>query len=188
MARRGGRKSVPGKCSMPRKPPSIPRDALRGGTERCLNSALRYLDGAQTLLDRPTLLPHAGVLFSFAVEEFGKAVLLRRAYEEGEGILTIVGFYDHEAKLEAAAGELPLDLLMLHSGAFHADGFQADGFDVNRVANFKARMQSMYVNWDERSRTWIGPTDVDRATLISSIEGVERVVKNKLEEWVWVGA
>lgn len=173
---------------MPRKPPSIPRDALRAGIEHCLNSALRYLDGARSLVDTPTLLPHVGVLFSFAVEEFGKAVLLRRAYELSEAMPTIVGFYDHEAKLEAASAEIPPDLLMLHAGAFQADAFQADAFDVDRVANFKARMQSMYVGWDEHSRIWIGPTDVDRPTLSRSIEGIERIVKNKLEEWVWVGS
>lgn len=171
---------------MPRKSPSISRDALRAGIERCLHSALRYLDGARSLLDITELLPHAGVLFSLAVEEFGKGVLLRRASERGEEVPTIVGFYDHEAKLEAAASELPPDLLMLHSGAFQAGVFQADAFDVDRVADFKARMQSMYVGWNERSQTWIEPTVVDQPTLTKSIEGVERVVRNKLEEWVWV--
>ena len=125
-------------------------------------------------------------MFSFAVEEFGKAVLVRQAYERGEVIPTIIGFYDHEAKLQAASAEIPGDLLMLHVGAFHIDAFQANAFDVNRVANFEDRMQRMYVGWDESSETWIGPTDVDRSTLSSSIEGVERIFKNKLEEWVWV--
>ncbi len=173
---------------MSREDPSIPRDTLCAGSEQCLYSARRYLDGAQSLLDTPTVLAQASILFSFAVEEFGKAVLLRRAYEGGEAMPTIVDFYDHKAKLQAAFAEIPPDLLMLHVGTFQADPFQANTFDVDRVAGFEARMQSMYIGWDERSRTWTGPTDVDRPTLSRSIEGVGVIVRNKLEEWVWVGS
>ncbi len=173
---------------MRRENPSIPRDTLRAGTEYCLHNALRYLHGGRPLVDDPTLLPQASILFSYAVEEFGKAVLLRRAYEGGEAMPTIVDFYDHKAKLQAAFPEIPRDLLMLHVGTFQDDAFEADTFDVDRVAAFDARMQSMYIGWDERSRTWTGPTDVDRPTLSRSIEGVGVIVRNKLEEWVWVGS
>lgn len=172
---------------MRREDPSIPRDALRAGTERCLHNALRYLRGARPLVDDLILLPQASILFSFAVEEFGKAILLRRTYERGEMVSKIVGFYNHKTKLAAAFTEIPSDFLMLHAGAFQTDAFQPGAFDVDRVANFEARMQSMYVDWDERSGTWIGPTDVDQSRLSVSIEGVERFVRNKLEEWMWVG-
>jgi len=171
-----------------REDPSIPRDTLRFGTECCLHNVLRYLHGARSLINDSTLLPQASILFSYAVEEFGKGILLRRAYEREEMVSKIVGFYDHKTKLAAAFAEIPPDLLMLHVGTFQADAFQADTFDVDRVAGFEARMQSMYIGWDERSRTWTGPTDVDRPTLSRSIDGVELFVKNKLQEWIWVGS
>ncbi len=173
---------------MRREDPSIPRDTLRAGTEYCLHNALRYLHGARPLVDDLTLLPQASILFSLAVEEFGKAILLRTAYERGGVVSKIVGFYDHKKKLEAAFTEIPSDLLMLHAGAFQTDTFQTDAFDVDRVANFEARKRAMYVDWDERLGTWTGPTDVDRPTLSRSIEGVGVIVRNKLEEWVWVGS
>ena len=52
----------------------------------------------------------SAILFTFAVEEFGKAVLLQRALTssaETAALVSIEGFYDHTAKLEAAASELP---------------------------------------------------------------------------------
>lgn len=153
-----------------------------------MHNVLRYLHGARSLINDSTLLPQASILFSYAVEEFGKGILLRRAYEREEMVSKIVGFYDHKTKLAAAFAEIPPDLLMLHVGTFQADAFQADTFDVDRVAGFEARMQSMYIGWDERSRTWTGPTDVDRPTLSRSIDGVELFVKNKLQEWIWVGS
>lgn len=172
---------------MGREDPRIPQDSLRAGTERCLHNALRYLHGARSLANDSELLPQASILFSYAVEEFGKAVLLRKAHERGELVSKIVGFYDHKTKLEAAFAEIPSEFLKLHVGAFDPNVFDDKAFDIDRVANFEARIQTMYVGWDGRLGNWTRSTALDQPTLRRSIEGVERFVQNKLEEWVWVG-
>jgi SH3-like domain-containing protein len=46
----------------------------------------------------------AAILFMFAVEEFGKAVLLREAFDRARSPVTVVGFYNQWRKIEAAGG------------------------------------------------------------------------------------
>src|SRR5262245_6131264 len=93
---------------MRRKPLRVPRFEIRNGIVHCCVLVAMRLAEAEHLL----ALGHvtqATVVFTFAVEEFGKAVLLRRAFEsssEMEPLLTIDGFYDHTSKLEAAATEI----------------------------------------------------------------------------------
>ena len=58
-------------------------------------------------------MSQAAVVFSFAVEEFGKAMLLRNAYDTGTDPVTVSGFYEHSDKLAAAANVIPRKYLCL---------------------------------------------------------------------------
>ncbi len=79
-----------------KKPPKVPRWELRNGIVQCLSIVAMRLGEAEALLAGgfPT---QATIVFTFAVEEFGKAVLLRRAFEqsrETDPTVVIDGFYD----------------------------------------------------------------------------------------------
>src|SRR5512137_2632655 len=117
---------------MARPDPTIPRAALRQGILTCLSVASLRLHETDLLLTHG-LLTQAAVLFSLAVEEFGKASLLRKAYESGQDPVVIEGFYDHPPKIAAAAAHIDVnDLLLDNSGAFAAGVFDAGAFDVGR--------------------------------------------------------
>jgi hypothetical protein len=62
--------------------------------------------------------------------------------------VVIQDFYDHEAKLEAAAAHIDAnDLLLDNSGMFSAQMFDASFFDVGRQVDLPARLSGLFVDW-----------------------------------------
>ncbi len=62
---------------IPRKPPpTVTREQLQPGIARCCEVSLWRLREATALLDTGSAPVTAAILFSFAVEEFGKAALV----------------------------------------------------------------------------------------------------------------
>ena len=110
---------------------------------QCLSVVALRLTEAEALLTAgfPT---QATIVFTFAVEEFGKAVLLRRALErscETDVTVAVDGFYEHTAKLEAAATEIPEEHLVVGRGTFQAGAFQPDAFEIAASADdWKVRL------------------------------------------------
>lgn len=165
---------------MPRRPPpTIPRSDLLQGILLCLRIAQTRLSEATILLDNGYLL-QAAVLFSFGVEEFGKAVLLRQAYETGADPAIVSGFYDHDAKLEAAATHIPEQHLLLH-GAFQRSAFQSDAFNAGQPIDFDARLSALHVEWQDGWRSSQGLVDGD--LLRQNINAVEGLLFQKKVDW-----
>jgi AbiV family abortive infection protein len=120
--------------------PDIARDRLLPGTARCLKKAANLLDAARVLLEasRPLV---ASILFSFAIEEFGKATLLHEAYEKSqEAAPTIRGFYDHATKIKKAGEHISQEAMRLVEGAFDHEAFDHSAFHVDVVAGEIARV------------------------------------------------
>src|SRR5687767_12296683 len=119
-----------------RPPPALlPRGELRAGIERCLAKAGRLNTDAELLLSAGGSLTHASVLFSYAVEELGKALLLADADARGtEDPVRIAGFYHHETKLKRAEQLAGADAFELRSGAFARHAFSSS-FDTGVYAS-----------------------------------------------------
>jgi hypothetical protein len=161
-----------------KKPPRVPRWRLAQGVLHCCAITGLRLGEAERLLDAgfPT---QATIIFSFAVEEFGKAVLLRRAFEasdERDSLVVVEGFYDHQAKLDAAATVIPEEFLRIGNAS------SADDWTV--------RLDAMFLNWipespDGPEGDWRhgvrGQTDPE--VLSKSIEGVNAELAN-MSAWV----
>src|SRR5207247_818904 len=103
-----------------RKTLLVPRGELCAGIARCLAKARRLNADAQTLLDASSeSITHASVLFSYAVEEVGKAALLADAMTQGtDDPVLIEGFYEHTAKLRRAEELVGEDAFRLSPAAF----------------------------------------------------------------------
>ncbi len=127
----------------------IPRAAISVSIQLCLTNAKSRLREAAVLLDAG-YQTQAAVLFSFGVEEFGKAALLRAAYETGDDPPTVDRLGDHEAKLQAAAKLIPEEKLLLHSGAFDRTVFDPAVFDVGNPVDYEARLSGLYVGLEGR--------------------------------------
>jgi len=161
--------------------PTIPRAALRQGILTCLSVAGLRLDETDLLLDHG-FLTQAAVLFSLAVEEFGKASLLRKAYESGQDPVVVKGFGDHAPKIAAAAAHLDAnDLLLDNSGTFDAGVFDAAVFDVGGQVDLPARLSGLYVDWKDGA--WKHGVRVDAEVLARSSRNVQRRISRATTEW-----
>jgi AbiV family abortive infection protein len=136
---------------MAKRPPPIllPRRELQAGVERCLAKAKRLNTDAELLLSAGGSVIHASVLFSYAVEELGKALLLVDAASRGtEDLVKIIGFYHHPTKLKRAEELVGEHALELRPGwvqrNFVSRGFVDVGTYASEVAD---RLEALYVDW-----------------------------------------
>jgi AbiV family abortive infection protein len=165
----------------------IPRDRLRDGIDRCLDTSLARLGEAQTLANAGSLMM-ASVVFSFGVEEFGKAVLLREAWEAGDAAPDIEK-KRHEKKLEAAGRHIPTEHLTLRPGHFSshhwAPGFFPSGYWGEWVSEFASRLAGLYVDWNAKGQAWASAPEPPHPDVIRRcIAGVRGIVEVKQKEWL----
>src|SRR5262249_24811852 len=149
------------------------------------------LGEAETLL-AAGYLTQATIVFTFAVEEFGKAVLLRRALERSsspEVLVVVERFYDHSAKLEAAATEIPKEGLLVGHPGFQAGAFQADAFQTGASADdWQVRLDAMFVAWvseapDGLEGQWRWGVKTDADVLAKSLKAVQARLGRASIEW-----
>jgi AbiV family abortive infection protein len=151
-------------------PKPIPRSELRVGALKCLEVAASRLDEAAALI-RAGFLSQAGVIFSFAIEEFGKATLLRNAYSTGSDPVVVKGLDDdHKTKMNEAAKVIPAKYLLLTKADFDPDEFAPGDFHTGTQVDVKARLNGLYVDWD--GAAWRYGVNVDGEALEESINGV----------------
>jgi AbiV family abortive infection protein len=164
-----------------RDPDPIPRAALRQGILTCLSVASLRLQETDLLLPHG-LLTQAAVLFSLAVEEFGKASLLRKAFESGQDPAVVKDFYDHHLKIAAAGAYLDAnDLLLDNAGAFDVSVFDAATFDVGRQVDLSTRLSGLYVDWKDGN--WKHGVHVDPEVLARSSRNVQLRISRATIEW-----
>jgi AbiV family abortive infection protein len=158
----------------------VPRAALESGIAACLFAAEARLGEARALVDGHLSLTLAAIALSFAIEEFGKAVMLRAASERGDDPVTLRDFYDHAAKIEAAEeaiGALPL----VAEGAFAAEAFAFDAFNTDIPLTLEARLTALYVDW--RKGTWKTGIRIDDDVLLDSVRRVEQAILDAKIRW-----
>jgi AbiV family abortive infection protein len=167
---------------MPQPPPKIPRQELRSGALKCFALAAKRLDEAAALLEAE-FESQAAIVFSFAVEEVGKAVLLSQAYDLGRDPVEVGAFYLHAKKIDAAASVIPGQYLRLTTPEFDPDEFSAE-FAIDFVpVDLEARLQALYVNWDANRQTWLEAVHVERGAILNSISGVRSTLDFLINDW-----
>lgn len=168
---------------MPPKPPAIPRAQLPEGIRRCLAKSNRLNEDALTLLESsPDSLVNASVLFSYAVEELGKAALLRDAMDDVNDPVVVSGFYNHPEKLRRAERLLGEDALELRPGAFQRAAFSS-AFDVGTNASYlEDRLHLLYVDW--HGAQWRSETTAEAACLQRAIASLRIALVERRADWV----
>jgi hypothetical protein len=163
----------------PRSDPEIPRSALREGIVACLTVARLRLEETDVTL-RQGLLTQAGVVFTFAVEEFGKAALLKQGFESGSDPVVIEGFYDHRVKLAAAIDHVEPECLLLAPGGLDLIGLSVTGFTSSQRVDLLSRMSGLFVDWQNG---WVHGLRVDPATLAASNAGLQGAIQAAMTNW-----
>jgi hypothetical protein len=159
--------------------PGIPRSELQMGIKHCLCVASLRLEESDTLLEKG-LPTSAGIIFSFAVEEYGKAVLLRRAYEAGADPAPIAGFYDHGTKLAAAASSIPAEHLRLIETAYGSATYGTGAYG-GKTVDLEDRLGGLYVDW--RDGQWTHGLPVNPGVLAQSSRGLQSHIQAAIIDW-----
>lgn len=110
----------------------------------------------------------AASLFVLAVQEIGKAELLREAYETGHPRSKIVDFCDHDVKTEKGISVLGSSAKWLRKGAFSATAFSSTAFAVGVPADEPTRLELLYVNYS--SGRWLDSPPLDVSEVRVGIE------------------
>ena len=130
----------------------ITEDLRNKTIEITLQRILKLLDSAQILLDNGGQVTICAGLYTYAVEEYGKIVLLRKS-RKIDGHVRVnykKGFRDHNTKFRLAVKNLPKECTTLRIGPFDPNIFDPKIFDTETViADFKSRMSVFYTNFLE---------------------------------------
>ena len=150
------------------------------GIVHCLSVASLRLEETDTLL-RQGLLTSAGIIFSFAVEEYGKGMLFKSAWDGGLDPAPIEGFYDHNTKLEAAARNIPVEYLRLIASAFGAGDYGAGPYGGSKPVDLDDRLSGLYVDW--KNGRWTHGVHVEPEVLAQSSRGLQAYIATAMIEW-----
>jgi len=119
------------------------------------------LRSAESLLGTPECVNDAGLLTMHALEEIGKAYILRdrlqQAENSGVDFIQIEGrgddFYSHPAKINAALNEMPAELRTLTMGTFDPS---QQFFQTGRM-NISQDLKEHITYTEYGSNGWISP-------------------------------
>ena len=133
---------------------------------------LTLLESAKILLNQggdPTI--SAGI-YTYAVEEYGKIVLLRESSRINGKIKVKFrrGFKNHFKKIGLAVNQLPDECKFLRKGIFDPRIFDPNIFDTKTViADFESRMGVFFTDFSETERDIQNVPIVDGITLMNAI-------------------
>jgi hypothetical protein len=167
-----------------RDPLKIPRSLLQEGIAKSLSKSRELLLAAEKLVGPCPAI--ASALFSSAVEEIGKAALLRQGLLDPDrpDPAEISGFFHHPTKLKRIVEEniLPKDDLLLVKGAFQADAFQNSAFQVDMVVtDLTTRSRSLWTDFEDGM--WLSNPQVDSELLTRNVAAVGEKVEELIRGW-----
>ncbi len=142
------------------------------------DSIPKLLNAAEILLSNagdPTIV--AG-LYTYAVEEYGKHLVLKECVPS-DGKVEIPyrdKFRNHTEKFKKALDCLPTECKLLHSGSFASENFSSEDFDVDEIADMDARLAAFYKDFRESANGIKRPPTVDANNLKKAIAAMRPFV------------
>lgn len=167
------------------KPGPVAPAALAEGIARALDNAALLVRESRALLNAG-FEAHAGFMLFHALEEFGKAGVLKDGKDRGSAVKRGRDdpFMHHVKKWKRAREHVSDECMTLRRGIFDPAIFDPQIFDVGTLADWEARLNLLYVDWDESRAIWRTAPLVDVADLRASLECVEGVITAKRAEWI----
>ena len=178
------------------------RETLQGaaaaGVQSLLWSARILLDkeassDAAAILGDPgpgDLAAVAAALHTYAVEEYGKLLLLGSLPEE-DGVVSVphrVIFRSHDKKFNAALEKIPAECALIRQGPPDLSMFNPTIFDMGMDASFESRTRLLYLDMDSNGNP-TAPRPPAPAHLAKAVAGLERAVADWVAQGgpVWPG-
>ena len=143
--------------------------------------ALRSAASSPGASDPDGLLTVAGGLYTYAVEEYGKALLIESLPEKGGIVSVPYGeiFRSHQKKFDAAFKDLPAECSMLSQGIFSPIIFSPIIFSTGLEASFSSRTRLLYLDMD-RNGDPIAQDPPDAKALARALCGFEQSVTRRV--------
>jgi AbiV family abortive infection protein len=146
--------------------------------QETLNGILMILDSVEKLLKTGGNSAISAGLYMFAVEEYGKLLLLKN-YKPSKEIIQIKyknEFRNHRAKFGIAIKTLPKECIILHEGAFDREAFDPEAFDTDEIADCETRQAVFYSDFIS-SGDFIKPNpSVDKELLEKAVAQLKTIV------------
>ncbi len=145
--------------------------------QETLQGVLELLESAEKLLDNGGNEAICTGLYTYAVEEYGKILLLKQ-YTPSKGKVQVKykkEFRNHTKKFEIAIKTLPSECTTLHEGAFDETVFDPEFFDVKSVADWEARMAVFYCDFSNSGDSIKPIPTVDRKLLKDALSKLREI-------------
>jgi hypothetical protein len=142
----------------------IKEDVWKNMMQETLSGVIRLLESAEKSLNNDVDVAICAGLYTYAVEEYGKLLLLKNC-KPSSGMVEIRykdWFRAHRDKFSIAIRNLPDECKTLHRGAFSRKNFSPPDFDTETVVDFEARLAIFYSDFTDRGEMKrVPPVDKD---------------------------
>lgn len=167
----------------------IPRAKIQQGVDLCKKNIFVFLSTAEILLKSDNL-GHAAMNVEFAIEEFGKALMLKDEYEKRTDPVQVADsvFRSHHRKSERAwkSGDpsaLDSKFKMISDGGFERsdDGKQGFSRAFTQVINIThyIRLECAFVDYDNSENDWfLGHVEITKERLRNLLEHIREKTTN----------
>jgi AbiV family abortive infection protein len=139
--------------------------------QETLNGIIKLLDSVEKLLQNGGNEAICAGLYMYAVEEYGKLLLLKH-YSPSNGKVKIKygnEFRSHPAKFGTAIKNLPNDCITLHKGIFDPEIFDPEIFDTDEITDCETRQAVFYSDFTDSGDDVKSVPSVDKNRLKKAI-------------------
>lgn len=146
-----------------------------------IHRSLIVLDSSERLLDLGGNEAVCAGLYTFAVEEYGKLLLLRKYQPNGNKVTIKFDkeFLNHRAKFREAINNLPKECVYLSKGLFDPTIFDPKTFDTERlIANCETRLIIFYSDFKDAGDVIIDIPSIDKNMLKKAIAVLKEIFAN----------
>lgn len=145
--------------------------------QETLNGIFGLLDSVERLLQNGGNEAIAAGLYMYAVEEYGKPLLLKN-YRPSSGKVTIGyknEFRNHKAKFDIAVKNLPKECITLHKGGFDREAFDPEAFDTDQIADCETRQAVFYSDFTSSGKYVKANPSVDKDLLMRAVAQLKTI-------------
>ncbi len=167
------------KCSKIKR--DIPKSRLQDGINRCKENVTDFLLDVRLIADAGRF-DHAIISLEFALEEFGKALLLKEALKNKSDPVTINGveFCNHDKKAKKALEIIdPAHIFrVLFGGYFPPEYFGnyfTEGYWGGTTINNDLRLSCAFVDFIENN--WTKKRSINPTSFLNLVEIIEQEIK-----------
>ena len=184
------------------------KSQIQAGVIKALSNSLTLAGYSKDIIERGGNLSLSLGLYSFAIEEYGKASILTEIASSNQKeypvpSILFTGKKSHDLKFKTALSVLPKECTHYDAGVTFAEfpnlnqketfGVGHNGAEVIPKGNtgeyslldilidFKTRMNCFHLDWDEQKNNWKPPPKILPKFLIKSISEFEKFLNKKLD-------